>query len=112
MKNPFRKEINPYTVTDKVTFRNVDKTITLVVRSDAPALMTNLLKAEKIMEGVTVESSNEERMKAARFFAWAVFGDESERLIEFYNEPMAVIAAVGKYFDKRLKFLITKAQKK
>ena len=30
----FKKEINPYSVSDKATFRNVDKTRTLYVRSD------------------------------------------------------------------------------
>ena len=112
MKNPFRAEINPYTVTDKVDFRNVDKTMTMTVRADAPTLMMNLQKAQEIMSGIKNDSSEEEKIKAARFFAWAVFGDESERLIAFYNDPTAIIVAVGMYFRKRLKDKITKAQKK
>ena len=41
----FRKEINPYPVSDKVTFRNVDKTLKLTVRADASSLVIGLKKA-------------------------------------------------------------------
>lgn len=108
----FRKEINPYTVTGKAVFRNMDKTLTLVVKSDAPTLMVNLRKAEEIMEKVNRNSSEEEKREAARFFAWAVFGEESDRLMDFYNDPAAVISAVGMYFRNQLRHKITKAQKK
>ena len=53
------------------------------------------------------------RVNASRFFAKAVFGEEqANALVDFYNEPLAVISAVGQYFDIRLKKLITKAQKR
>ena len=98
MKVRFRKEINPYTVTDKAVFRNMDKTLTLYVRSDAPSLMANLRKAEGVLEKVSSDSTEEEKRNAARLFAWAVFGDESGRLVDFYDNPAAVISAVGMYF--------------
>ena len=112
LKSHFRKEINPYTISDKVVFRNVDKTITVCVRSDAPSMMFKLKQALKELGKVTEESSQEERVEAARFFARAVFGNDGDKLLEFYDDPDAVISAVGLYFNKRLKVKITKAQKK
>ena len=109
----FKKEINPYTVTDKVTFRNVDKTLVLYVRSDAASLVTGLKKAQEQLKGITDSSSEKERLQAAFTFAAAIFGeDQANQLIEFYGEPLAVITVVNMYFDRMLKYKITKAQKK
>ena len=106
----FRKEINPYTVSCKAVFRNVDKTLVLYVRSDAPTLMAGLKRsAEKLGAAA---GKTEDQAEAARYFARAVFGEDGDRLMEFYPEPQAVIAAVGMFFDRQLKKLITKAQKK
>ena len=109
----FKKEINPYTVSDKAVFRNVDKTLTLYVRSNAPSLVVNLKQAQDKLKELTDESDECQRMNAARFFAKAVFGEEqADKLVDFYNEPLAVVAVVGMYFDRQLKKKITKAQKK
>ena len=107
------KEINPYPVSDKVTFRNVDKTLTLYVRSDAASLVVNLRQAQEKLKEMNDETDECERVNSARFFAKAVFGEEqANRLVDFYNEPLAIISAVGIYFDKQLKYKITKAQKR
>ena len=108
----FKKEINPYSVSDKAVFRNVDKTITVYVRSSAPVLMSNLKQVPEKLEKVSDKSSQEEKTEAARFFARAIFGEDGDKLVEFYNDPGAVISAVGMYFDQQLKYKITKAQKK
>lgn len=109
----FKKEINPYSVSDKAVFRNVDKTITLFVRTNATSLVVRLKQAQEKLKEITDESDECERMNAARFFARSVFGEEDgDRLVDFYNEPMTIISAVGIYFDKQLKQKITKAQKK
>ena len=109
----FKKEINPYSVSDKAVFRNVDKTLTLYVRSDAAGLVVNLKKAQDKLKEISDESDECERVNAARFFARAVFGEEQgDRLVDFYNEPLAIISAVGLYFDKQRKKKIAKAQKK
>lgn len=108
-----RKEINPYSVSDKVTFRNVDKTLTLYVRADAASLVVGLKQAQDKMKELTDESSECERMNATRYFAKIIFGEEqSDALVAFYNDPLAIITAIGIYFDRQLKFKITKAQKK
>ena len=109
----FRKEINPYTVSDKVTFRNVDKTLTLYVRSNATAMVVNLKQAQDKLKELNDDADECERMNAARFFARSVFGEEQgDKLVDFYNEPLAIISVMGMYFDKQLKKKITKAQKK
>ena len=109
----FRKEINPYAVSDKAVFRNVDKTITLYVRADAASLVTKLKQANDKLKEVNEETDECQRVSIARFFARAVFGDEQgDKLVDFYNDPLAVISAVGIYFDRQLGKKITKAQKK
>ena len=109
----FKKEISPYTVEDKVTFRNVDKTLTLYVRGDAAAFVVGLKKAQEKLTEITDDSDECERVNTARLFARTLFGEEQgDKLIDFYNEPLAVITVCGMYFQKQLAKKITKAQKK
>ena len=113
LKNLFRHEINPYSVSDKVTFRNVDKTLTLYVRGDAANFVIGLKKAQEKLREITGESDECEQVNCARFFARTLFGEEQgDRLFDFYNEPLAVITVCGMYFKERLSKKITKAQKK
>lgn len=109
----FKHEINPFSVTDKITFRNVDKTINLVVRADASILVSGLKRITGRLNEID-EVSDEEKLKVARSFAALFFGDEqSEKLCAFYNDdPLAIISACGMYFQQRLSKIITKAQKK
>ena len=111
----FRKnEINPFSVRDRVRFRNIDKTIDLEVRSEASILVTNLMRANKRIGGLSEASPEDEQRESALYFAEAVFGrKQAEKLMSFYdNEPLAVINACGIYFRERLAKKITKAQKK
>lgn len=109
----FKKEITPYSVEDKVTFRNVDKTLTLYVRGDAASFVVGLKKAQEKLKEISDESDECQRVNVARFFARTLFGEEQgNKLVDFYNEPLAVITVCGKYFQERLAKKITKAQKK
>lgn len=111
----FRKhEIDPFSVADKVTFRNVDNTIEMKVRADASLIVVNLTKARKRIEVLNDNSSDEDKRSAAMAFAGAIFGmEQAEKLLEFYGcDALAVIVACGKYFSDRLSKKITKAQKK
>lgn len=109
----FKKEINPFSVSDKVTFRNVDKTITLCVRTGVSPLVIGLKQSKEKLKELNDDSDECQKVNAARFFAKTIFGEEqADKLLDFYGEPLAVVAAVGMYFDQRLKKIITKAQKK
>ena len=109
----FRREINPYSVTDRVTFRNVDKTLTLYVRGDAASLVVGLKKAQEKLSEMNDQSDECERVNCARFFARTLFGEEQgDKLVDFYGEPLAIITVCGMYFQNRLAKKITKAQKK
>lgn len=113
MKVRFRKEINPFQVSDKAVFRNVDKTLVLYVRSDAAPLMVGLKKAQEKLSNVTAGSTAEEQAEAARYFAQAIFGEEQAgQLADFYKDPITLISACGMYFDRQLKYKIVAAQKK
>ena len=109
----FNHEINPYSVSDKAVFRNVDKTLPLYVRSDAAGIVVKLKQAQEKLKEITDESDECERMNVARFFARSIFGEEQgDSLVDFYNDPLAIISACGIYFENRLAKKITKAQKK
>lgn len=110
----FRKEINPYPVTDKVRFRNVDKTLDIIVRADASSIVLGLKKVNERLSSMTDETPEEERLSAALFFAETLFGKEQGKTFcEFYeNNPLTIINACGMYFQERLSKKITKAQKK
>ena len=108
----FRKEINPYSVTDKAIFRNGDKTLTLYVKADAMNLVLNLKKAQDKLSPITDESTDEEKTEAARMFARSIFGKDGDKLLEFYKEPLTVITVCGMYFKDQLSAKITKAQKR
>ncbi len=108
----FKKEINPYPVSDKVTFRNIDKTITLTVRGEASSFVSGLKIAQVKISELNDESSECEQINAARYFAKVIFGEEqANQLVDFYNDPLTVITACGMYFQDRLSKKITKAQK-
>lgn len=110
----FRHEINPFPVSDKVTFRNVDKTITLTVRADANSLVTGLKKVNVRLSKMKDNTPETEQKEAARFFADTLFGEEQgKRLFIFYSgDALAIITACGMYFRERLSKKITKAQKR
>lgn len=112
--NIFHKyEINPFSVSDKVRFRNVDKVLDLTVRADAGQLVADLKKAQDKLSTVNEESQECEKVNVARYFAKSIFGEEqADRLVDFYNEPLTVISVCGEYFKTRLSKLITKAQKR
>lgn len=108
-----RKEINPYSVSDKVTFRNVDKTLTLYVRSNASPIVVGLKNARERLKGLTDETPADERTAATLAFAGAIFGaDQARQLLDFYGEPLTVLDVCGQYFKERLGKKITKAQKR
>lgn len=109
-----RNEISPYSVTDKIVFRNVDDTLQLIVRADAASLVVGLKKVNERLSQMTDETPEEERLSTALFFAQTLFGkDQGENLCQFYgNDPLAIINACGMYFRERLSKKITKAQKK
>ena len=110
----FKREINPFPVTDKIRFRNVDKVFDAVVRSDASMIVLGLKRVNDRLSAMTDETPETERLSAARFFADTLFGSEQGgAFCEFYNnDPLKIINACGMYFQERLSKKITKAQKK
>ena len=109
----FKKEINPFPVSDRVTFRNIDKTLTLSVRSGSADLVLGMKRVQERLSGMTDETPEDEQAKTARLFAETIFGKEQgEQLMQFYGSPVAVIAACGMYFKDRLSKKISKAQRR
>lgn len=108
----FRHEINPYNVTDKLVFRNLDKTLKLTVKAHAGTLIVGIKKAYERISVLKDESPEEEKAAAARIYAVTIFGDvQGAKLCEFYGDPLTVIRACSACLDE-LRPKITKAQKK
>lgn len=110
----FRKEINPYSVSDRVRFRNIDQTIDLEVKAQASSIVLGIKRAQDKLSKMNDNSSDEDRLESAMAFAEVIFGKEqAEKLLAFYkNDSLAVINACGMYFSQRLAKLITRAQKR
>ena len=108
-----KKDFTPYNVTDKVTFRNVDRALPLTVREDSKQIVHKL----KQVPGVFAKSANSsetERLEGARFFAAALFGEEqAQKVVDLFDgDAAAIITVCSDYFNNRLVKIITKVQKK
>lgn len=101
-------------VRDKVMFREDGESLTLTVDGDAARMVRALTDAQKSLNAVKGESTDEDRISAAKQFAAAIFGaDQAEKLVQFYHgDAVCVIEACGRYFSSGLAKKITKAQKK
>jgi stress response protein SCP2 len=101
-------------VHDKVEIKEGDEKIMLHVDSDPMRMVAGLSQAQKMLQELNKDSSDEETDKAAQYFATVIFGKEqAETLVAFYhNDAACVINVCGQYFSKRLGKLITNAQKK
>lgn len=101
-------------VHDKITIKEGDERITLVVNGDAMRMVAGLNKAQAKMKGLNEESPDDEVREAAEYFAAVIFGKaQAAQLMAFYaDDPGCVITVCGQYFKARLAAKIAKVQKK
>lgn len=112
-----RDEFTLGRVRDNVTFREGNETIDLSVDSDANSLVTKLMNAQKVLNKIGAESTDEERKQAAKGFAEAMFGaEQTQKLFDFYRgNSDCVVTICGIYFadgKNGLARKITKVQKR
>lgn len=117
MKKGFRHEISLNRVRDSITVREGNETLNLRVDSDANSIITRIMDAQKALVAIDGESTDEDRIRAARDFSVAIFGPEqTEELFAFYNQDASCVVTIcGMYFGDPKNGLcrkITKAQKK
>ena len=116
MKNPFRKEyeITLNRVRDTVVIREGGERLVLNVNGDSQRMVAGLTNAQKKMQDIQEDSTDEEAREVAEYFASVMFGKEqTEKLMAFYvNDPASVISVCGQYFKNRLAGKIAEAQKK
>ena len=110
----FGYELTLNRVYDTVRIKEGGQTLTLHVNADPSRVVVGLSQAQKRLVTITEETTDAEREEIALFFASVLFGEEQARkLLEFYyGESSCVVSVCAQYFAKRLKNLITKAQKK
>ena len=101
-------------VHDRITVREGDESIVLRVDEDARKMIRGLNEAQRRMNGVKGESTEEEQREVAEFFAGVIFGTEqAAALMDLYNgDAASVIEVCGRYFSERLAGKIAKAQKR
>ena len=101
-------------VHDTIMITEGDDKLKLHVDSDPMRMVAGLSQAQKKMQALDKDSSEEEQNGAAQYFAQVIFGEEqAKQLMEFYhNDAGCVISVCGKYFEGRLGKKITEAQKK
>ena len=99
-------------VRDQIAVKEGEQEIILTVDSDANTLVRRLKKSKETMDAVNEQTTEEQKLEAARELASAIFGDEqAEALILFYSENAGNVAEVcARYFEDRLCEMITKAQ--
>lgn len=117
VKTLFRKAYTLNHVRDRITVKEGNETIELHVDCDPKIIIHRIQKAQETLLTINEKSSIEDRIKATRGFAVAIFGDEQTRkLFDFYHgDDNCVIAICGMYFKDQKNGLakkITKAQKR
>lgn len=113
----FKRGYSLNRVRDKITVREGNETLELFVDSDSRSLIHRLQEANKEIEKINGESTDEQKKLAAVGFAEAMFGGEQAgKLMDFYHGDYAsVITICSMYFEDKKNGLakkITKAQKK
>lgn len=99
-------------VMDHIAVKEGEEQLSLFVDDDANSLVRKLMQAKRLMDAVKADTTEEDKLKAAKTFASAIFGeDQTEQLALFYHDNAGSIAEVcSRYFDSRLAKMITKAQ--
>lgn len=101
-------------VHDTVKINEGDDSMILKVDGDPMRMVAGLSAAQKKLQALTKDSTDEESLEAALFFASVIFGKEqAEKLVAFYHEDAGcVISVCGQYFSERLSKLIVRLQKR
>ena len=112
----FRKgyEVSLNRVHDTVVIREDTETLRLTVNGDAQRMVAGLTKAQQKMLAIKDDSTDEEVMNCAKYFASVIFGmEQAKTLMDFYaNDPGCVISVCSQYFKERLAGKIAAVQKK
>lgn len=109
-----KKSLTLNRVYDTVVIKEGDQRLTLHVNADASRMVVGLSQAQKRLQTISEETTEEERKEISRYFSSIIFGEEqTEKLFDYYyGDASCVIAICGQYFADRLGKLITKAQKR
>lgn len=101
-------------VHDTVKINEGSESLILKVDGDPMRMVAGLSQAQKKLQALNNDSTDEEVKNAALYFASVIFGKEqAERLLDFYRDDAGcMINLCGKYFSNRLSSKIVKAQKK
>ena len=109
-----RHEITLNRVHDSIRIREGDESLTLRVESDPLRMVAGIMQAQKMLQAIDENSTEEQKQNAARYFAEVIFGKaQADKLLAFYLfDAACVINVCGRYFAERLSKKIDKAQRR
>lgn len=101
-------------VHDTIKIKEGTETLKLTVNGDSMRMVAGLTKAQQKMLAIKDDSTDEEVLNCAKYFASVIFGVEQAKvLMDFYaNDPGCVISVCSQYFKERLAGKISEVQKK
>ena len=101
-------------VHDVLTVKEGNEKLSLTVDGDSMRIVAGLNAAQKKMQELKEDATEQEIREAAEMFSNVIFGKEqTEKLFAFYaNDPGCVISICGQYFKNRLADKIAKVQRR
>lgn len=110
----FRMSLNR--VHDTVQIKEGAERLILKVDADPMRLTAGLVQAGQMMKkwGAAEKVTAKQQKEYALYFAGVIFGQEqAQKLLDFYHgNPGCVVNVCGQYFDRRLRKLVERAQKR
>lgn len=101
-------------VHDVLTVKEGNEKLSLTVDGDSMRIVAGLNAAQKKMQELKEDATEQEIREAAEMFSNVIFGKEqTEKLFAFYNDdPGCIISICGQYFKNRLADKIAKVQRR
>ena len=101
-------------VHDRIKINEGAESLVLVVDGDPMRMVAGILQAQKLLQAIDENSTDEQTHNAAQYFAEVIFGKEqTAKLFDFYRDDAGCVVSVcGKYFKERLSKMLDKAQRK
>ena len=101
-------------VHDVLTVKEGNEKLSITVDGDSMRIVAGLNAAQKKMQELKEDATEQEIREAAEMFSSVIFGKEqTEKLFAFYNDdPGCIISICGQYFKNRLADKIAKVQRR
>ena len=99
---------------DKVRINEGDEHLLLKVDGDPMRMVAGILQAQKLLQAINEDSTEEQTHNAAQYFAEVILGKEqTAKLFDVYRgDAGCVVSVCGKDIKERLSKILDKTQRK